>query len=284
MYALINESLVVSILDPVADADRLGARYCAGGYIYQVDDRVLGALISGPGYPSEPVPPVFDGQGLPEAFMNPLGPEGLAPAGQHGQPLNDDPALKFGVGVMRPQSFQVIAAAVWQVEQTVESLRMTAQQAWQGWSATVEREVSLHGRTLTSATTFTNTGGRAIPLRWFPHPFYPPVPSGECCKFDIPVACGDNPGFWVRPDGWISRKLDHQWDRRGHFQAFEHAPVDKLLVLQRHPKLGIVTAQCNYPIAWLPIWGNCNTFSFEPYLDRPVAPGERYAWSMVYEF
>jgi len=284
MYALLNESLVVSILDPVADANRLGARYCAGGYIYQVDDRALGALISGPGYPAEPFPPVFDGQGLPEAFMNPLGPEGLAPAGPMGQPLDDEPALKFGVGVMRPKTFQVLEPCVWQVEQSVGLLRMTTQHAWQGWAAALERTVTLCNRTLTSATRFTNTCGRAIPLRWFPHPFYPPVPSGECCKFSIPISFPDNPGFSLRPDGWVSRKLDHPWDRRGHFQVIEHGPCNSLLVQQRHPKLGIVTAQCNYDIAWMPIWGNVNTFSFEPYLDRPVAPGETLAWSVVYEF
>src|SRR6266567_1051673 len=68
MLTLSNDQLVVSILDPVDDRPRLGSRYVTGGYVYDVTDRKLGVVTSGPGYPDEVFPPVFDGQGLPEAF------------------------------------------------------------------------------------------------------------------------------------------------------------------------------------------------------------------------
>ena len=71
MYSLKNESLEVSILDPLADQQRFGTRYCTGGYIFQVVDPKLGDLLSGPTYPDSFN--VFDGQGIPDAFnLSPL--------------------------------------------------------------------------------------------------------------------------------------------------------------------------------------------------------------------
>src|SRR5580765_644185 len=68
MLSLSNDQVDVHILDPIADQALLGSRYCTGGYIYEVSDRQMGVITSGPGYPDEVLPPVFDGQGLPEAF------------------------------------------------------------------------------------------------------------------------------------------------------------------------------------------------------------------------
>ena len=44
MYTLSNDSLIVSILDPVADRRRLGPRYCTGCSIRQVADVSKGDL------------------------------------------------------------------------------------------------------------------------------------------------------------------------------------------------------------------------------------------------
>ena len=65
MYSIANASLSVSILDPVADQQRFGTRYCTGGYIFQVDDSQHGALMSGPTYPDRYDP--FNGQGIRNA-------------------------------------------------------------------------------------------------------------------------------------------------------------------------------------------------------------------------
>ena len=71
MHTLENEELSVSILDPLADHERFGTRYCTGGYIFQVKNSRLGNLLSGPTYPDDFN--VFDGQGIPDSFShNPL--------------------------------------------------------------------------------------------------------------------------------------------------------------------------------------------------------------------
>src|SRR4026208_1564929 len=71
MYTLTSEFLEVSILDPLADQERFGTRYCTGGYIFQIMDRRHGALLSGPTYPDSFN--WFDGQGIPDAFnLSPL--------------------------------------------------------------------------------------------------------------------------------------------------------------------------------------------------------------------
>ena len=50
-YYLGNDDLTVSILDPIADRERMGTRYCTGGYIFQAADRIHRYLMSGPTYP-----------------------------------------------------------------------------------------------------------------------------------------------------------------------------------------------------------------------------------------
>ena len=48
--------------------------------------------------------------------------------------------------------------------------------------------------------------------------------------------------------------------------------------------LGLVAATCSYIPAFFPIWGNKNTFSWEPFLERTVFRGQTLRWSIEYEF
>ena len=66
MFTINNAYLNVAVLDPVADQARFGARYCTGGYIYQITDQRCGDLLSGPTYPNSFN--WFDGQGFPDSF------------------------------------------------------------------------------------------------------------------------------------------------------------------------------------------------------------------------
>jgi len=288
MLSLRNDHLDVSILDPIQDQARLGSRYCTGGYVYQVADHRLGVLTSGPGYPAEEYPPVFDGQGLPEAFRDPLWP-GADSASPDSRPAPGTTMLMLGVGLVQaPTSGQarempVLEFCRWEIGRSPTKVLMQTRQQLAGWALELTRELTLANRTLRSETRLVNVGQDPIHFRWFPHPFFP-NPQGECCKFNVPVACPENPGYELLDNGFIQMKLDHPWDRRGHFQALQFAPDERLVTLQKHPKLGLLAATCSYVPTFLPIWGNCNCFSFEPYTEQTVAPGTEARWSITYDF
>lgn len=288
MLSLSNDQLDVSILHPVADRDRLGSRYCTGGYVYSVADRRLGVVTSGPGYPDEERPPLFDGQGLPEAFPSPLW-EGIDLANSSGQPAPGTAMLVPGVGQVtatpreKLRTMPVDRYCDWDITQSPTTIRMETRQTFANWDLALTRELTLLDRTLISATRLANVGRDPIPFRWFPHPFFPLV-RGTCCRFNLPVSFPENLGYELLPSGWIGTKPNADWDRAGHFQALQVEPGDRLVALQRHPTLGIVAATCSYTPGFFPIWGNRNTFSFEPYLKRTVRPGAAESWSVTYDF
>ena len=286
MLSLSNTQLDVSILDPVQDRVRLGSRYCTGGYVYAVEDRRLGMITSGPGYPDEEYPPVFDGQGLPEAFPSPLWP-GVESASPNARPAPGTTMLVIGVGLVQA-SEQVREMPVqefcdWKITQSPSTVVMETRQGFASWALELTRELTLINRTLISETRLANVGRDPIHFRWFPHPFFP-NPRGECCKFNVPGTFPDNPGYEMLDNGFIQTKLDHAWDRTGHYQVVEFTPGDRLVTLQRHPTLGLVVATCSYTPSFFPIWGNRNCFSFEPYLEQTVAPGAQTTWSITYDF
>ena len=160
MYTLTGESLTVSILDPAADQERFGPRYCTGGYIFQIDDSRHGALMSGPTYPYDFN--WYDGQGIPDAFN--LGPlRELAATGPE--------AVIIGVGVCDLQANKVVEFCRWEVQQQSSAITMRTTQSFEHFGLELERTVALHHRTVRSTTRLKSTGARPIPMRWFPHPF-----------------------------------------------------------------------------------------------------------------
>jgi hypothetical protein len=171
----------------------------------------------------------------------------------------------------------------WNVARSPTQVVMTTRQAFAGWTLELTRGLTLINRTLVSETRLDNVGPDPIHFRWFPHPFFP-LPTGECCRFNVAVSFPENPGYELLGNGFIGTKLDHPWDRRGHFQALQLTSAERLVTLQRHPKLGLLAATCSYAPSFLPIWGNRNTFSFEPYLEQTVTPGGMAAWSITYDF
>jgi hypothetical protein len=284
MYTLASQSLIVSILDPLADRARLGSRYCTGGYIWQVSDVEKGELIAGPEYPKEPN--TFDGQGLPDMFHRPLLPAEGVPVGGM--------VACIGVGLVRRTSpvepFEVrhnpeVEAFVdWDVEAGGDTITMRTSHSFHGWAYQLEREVSLRERTIHSRTAIRSTGVDPLPVRWFAHPFFPLTEDNVLCRFSLPVSMPENPGYSLNSQGFITRKADHDW-QRGWYQPldYEKTPAG-ITVVEKHPKIGQVTTVTDFCPTFLPIWGNHRTFSFEPYFERELASGDGAEWSIEYTF
>jgi hypothetical protein len=271
MYTLRNDSLTVSILDPVADRERLGTRYCTGGYIFQITDAEYGELLTGPTFPESFN--TFDGQGIPDAFR--LGPIEDPEA-------TDGTSLIIGVGVCDLEADEVREFCTWAVSQTETEIRFRTEQVYGSTSLVLERVVSLHGRTVRSWTRLANRAARPLYFRWFPHPFYPQTETDELCRFNVPVSFPENAGYDVAESGYI-RRLDWPWSE-GHYQAMDLPGGSPLTILQKHPKLGIVAGSCSYVPTYLPIWGNPNTFSWEPFLESAIGTRQERTWHIDYDF
>jgi hypothetical protein len=270
MFSLANGALEVQILDPVADRGRFGVRYCTGGYIFQVRDPRHRDLLSGPTYPESFN--WFDGQGIPDAFN--LG------------PLNSNKtlgeALVIGIGVCDMRGRTVTSFCDWTVERDASSAVFTTRQSYEDFSLTLARSVLLHERTIRSHTVLANVGKAPIPMRWFPHPFYPQTTTDELLWVNVPLRWRDANGYTQARSGFIAR-AGWPWNE-GKYLPLDHDATAPLVLLQRHPMLGIVTAACSYVPDFFPIWGNAVTFSWEPFLERTIAPGAQLTWWIDYTF
>ncbi|MEZ4867116.1 MAG: hypothetical protein R3C14_37680 [Caldilineaceae bacterium] len=272
MYTIHNDQLTVELLDPVADHARFGVRYCTGGYIFQIHDAVHGPLLSGPTYPDSFN--WFDGQGIPDAFnLSPLKVSESEPV-----------ALVLGIGLCDLSANTIQEACQWQVEPSANAVRFATQHTFHEWSVAIARTVTLLQRTVRSAITVRNRGRRPLPLRWFPHPFFPQLAAGndELVKLNLPVTFPENPAYTLAANGFINRQ-GWPWTG-GNYQALDHSATDPLILIQRHPTLGQLTATCSYAPAFFPIWGNQNTFSWEPFLERTIASQQELSWHIDYDF
>lgn len=270
MLWLSNASLLLSVLDPIADQSRFGARYCTGGYIFQIADQREGDLLSGPTYPYSFN--WFDGQGIPDSFrthiVDPTDPT---------SPLE----LGIGIGTINKADGKVTEFCQWEVTESVDTLTFVTAQIFMGWSFRLTRILKLCGRSIVSETQLKNTGKETVPINWFPHPFFPHYITGEACKCNIGVRLPENPGYELLQNGFIKQK-DLPWGR-GFFQELDFDRGQALTVLQRHPKLGLIAASFSYAPSYFPIWGNKNTFSFEPYLQTDIASGVEVSWTVTYD-
>ena len=273
MYFLKNKQLQVEVLDPIEDQSKFGVRYCTGGYIYQVTDKQLGALLSGPTYPDSFN--WFDGQGIPDAFN-------WAPL--RSAQKDDSEVLIIGVGLCDLQRKQVKSFCEWQVEVQSTQLSFTTQQSFENYAFQLIRTLTLQERSIRSHTLITNHGAGFIPISWFPHPFFPqPLKTAELCYFNIPVQLKTaNQGYELGANGFIRRKA---WpEQKGFYLALEQQAQQPLSILQRHDDLGLMGATCSYVPSYLPIWGNQHTFSWEPFLQTLVAPTQTTSWWIDYHF
>lgn len=297
-----GEGLIVTLVDPRSDHQLLGARYCHGGYIYQVTDSHLGELMETPARPYN----VFDGQGIPDSFnIHPL-----RQAGESTSPTLSSKALVLGVGIVdtsiSPRDATtdpaaptgVMEPATWEVEPTQDTLytvadgrvrtpqptipssaapglRFTTQHEFGGYRVELQRTVSLVGRTVCSNTVVKNTGRAPVPLTWFPHPFFPYAAEADAeetsrlCKFSVGLSLQDCEGYAMDEAGWICRAAGAAGEQPGMgYLKPRDSPSGQMMVLQPHPSLGMVASKISFIPSYFPIWGNSRTFSWEPYLLR----------------
>ena len=283
MLTLANDGLRVEVLEPRPDTARLGARYCAGGYVWQVHDERRGPLFSGPCFP-EPDPPVFDGQGAPEVFELALG--------QHAAKLGED-VYVIGVGRVRRESGvrpfhvrdnpTVTERAAWDVsEPAPKTLCFRTRATFGAFAFELERTVTLKGRMLTSATSLANAGASELPLRWFAHPFLPW--AGErLFASSLEFALPEGAALVEDGEGYVTRRAGSAWSR-GHYVLPRVALGGELVVVACHPALGRVRCECRFPLGGLALWGNEQTWSFEPFFQTVVAAGAEARWAIVYTF
>ena len=275
MLSLENQQLHVELLDPATDRARFGVRYCTGGYIFQITDHLHGPLLTGPTYPESFN--WFDGQGIPDAFN--LGPLTATSKDDDNKPGQ---ALIIGTGTCNLHDREVIEYADWSVAQTDAAVSFTTAQRYATFALALTRTVTLVGRTVRSYTLLANTGAAFIPMRWFPHPFYPQPTTDELLWTNMPLRWQDTSAYTKLSNNFIARR-GWPWTE-GQYLPLNHDAVAPLVLMQRHPTLGLVSAACSYVPDFFPLWGNAHTFSWEPFLERLVAPGQSISWWIDYSF
>jgi hypothetical protein len=283
VISLSNDSLRVDILHPSFDRGLLGPRFCTGGYIYQVRDRMKGPLLAGPEYPHHP-PTVVNGQGAPEVFQNTLY-------------LDKDeiPERKMiiGVGNVRNTEWHshtethfgspVEKFCDWHEEISATEVAMETRQESGGWDLSLSRRVSLEGRSVRSSTRLRNVGSAPFVFRWFAHPFFPLTADLICCTLTPRPNPFAETGFAIDADGSIRMRKGYDWSA-GCFQLLEGLEGKVLRASQPHPLVGDVLVRCDFPLLKAALWANDRTFSLEPFHSKSLEPGEEACWSITYTF
>jgi hypothetical protein len=280
MLTLQNGELRVDVLDPVADATRLGPRFCWGGYIWQVHDRNSGPLLTGPEWPAAD-PSVFNGQGLPESFRHRT---------LDGHPLTwrATNGVALGAGELRCNSeneVHVTSPCSWEIAQHVDRMEFTTRQTAAGYSYALSRRIELADRDVRSNTRLTNLSPHdALTLEWFAHPFFALVDGSMRAELPMGACLPENPGFSL-DDRVLTQKRRFTRQDDGYMERRLRLPPHQPLVAQiAHPTLKHVRFQTDFAPDSCVIWGNDRTFSLEPYLTLDLAPGESREWSLRYRF
>lgn len=280
MLQLANAELTVDLLDPVADRTHLGPRFCWGGYIWQVNDRQCGPLLTGPEWPvATPVP--HNGQGLPESFRH---------STTDGKPLlwDGDIGLAPGAGRLGRETegnaIVVTEPCRWETAITPGSAEFRTEQGVGPWRYRLERTIILHGRRLRSLSRLTNLADAPLSLEWFAHPFFA-LQSDGLQRVTLPegASLAENPGFLL-----TGRTLTlHRAFVGLHGGHLEHLalPAGKNLeATLAHPSLAEVRFATDFVPFKCVLWANGNTISLEPYLALHLAPGAGREWSLTHDF
>ncbi|MCX6955684.1 MAG: hypothetical protein NTV51_26365 [Verrucomicrobia bacterium] len=285
MLHLANRELALNLLDPAdpADAARLGPRFCAGGFLWQVHDLAAGPaplpLVTGPEWPS-PTPLPFNAQGLPESFRHRT---------RDGAPLTVNGALGLAIGAgalaVSPSGEATLTAPCrWEITPAADHVVFHTRQAAAGFAYDLTRRIGLHGRIINSTTQLTNLAAAPLALEWFAHPFWA-LGAGRA-RLALPpgTTVPDNPGFAVAADGTLTFRRPFVAPDDSQFSLLALPPGQPLALSLDHPALARVTFATSFVPSECPVWANARTVSVEPYLALRLAPGETREWSVVHGF
>ncbi len=279
MLHLANAALRLDVLDPTSEVDRLGPRFCGGGFIWQIHDLTAGPLLSGPEGP-EPHPEPFNGHGLPESFRDRT---------RSGQTLlwSDNEGLAPGVGRLSRIDGQVtlIEPCVWHLISAPEALEFRTTHAAAGHRCALTRRIELAGRRVRSTSHITNDGDQPMHFQWFAHPFFA-LDAHPAITLSVPTASplAADSGFTHQGDR-ITPARRYEGKDDGAFALLDLPPDQPLHAHLTHPRLphGIQFSTTFVP-SECPIWINGFTFSIEPYQTLHLAPGATAAWTLTYQF
>ena len=280
MIELANADLRLELLDPEADRDRLGPRFCGGGFIWQVRNHHGNPLLSGPEWPN-PAPSAFNGQGLPESFRHRT---------LDGRPLTwrGDVGVALGAGELRvtPEgNVQLVTPCRWEITRAPDAIAFTTNHDAAGFHYSVVRRIELDGCTIRSRTWLTNLSSTTpLELEWFAHPFFPLVDGVARAEITPDAILPDNPGFALR-NGLLTQHRRFTSPSDGHMDRGLRLPPDRpFQATLAHSSLTQLTFETSFVPSACVIWGNDRTFSFEPYLALNLAPGAIQEWSLTYRF
>lgn len=279
MLTITNGKLKAYILEPGKDYFALNPRYCAGGYVWQVEHDDKGPLMTGPFWP-ETMPPVSDGQGMPDVFQPTLHPADTP---------DGEPVLVPGVGLIRWHKHvlerrkpdALIEPAEWEWSVNGNRFESRTRQKGHGQRFSMQRNVQVDAGAIQIETEIRNTGPIPVHIRMFAHPFFPtPVDDDGFCGV-LPEGCmvQQNPGYEL--DGLrLLRKPSHDWNE-GHFDWIYWPAGKKFELLQKHPH-GHIWVTANFEPSTVAVWSNSSTFSVEPFIERTIEPGTLLEYTMKY--
>jgi hypothetical protein len=280
MLSIATDHLTAEFLHPWDDRHRLGNRYCHGGYLWQVRGADGAAWLSGPRYPS-PTPPIFDGQGAPEAFR------WFDLTKERRLNQRGDKGLMLGVGIcdgFASREPSVLLPCLWEVESEATSCRMTTSQSFEDLGYRLERTWTAEGRRLTSFSRVQNTGAADLEVHWFPHPFLPLIQGVLDFSVDPRWTLPDELPYLTQAPGEFRMNPAHAWKSRNTFRILQGGPSQPYRASFAHPLVGRVYMEGDFPVDILPVWANTRTFSIEPHSIHRLAHGESVAWTLAYTF